>query len=181
MNSKGLSKKGFISKDAVILGEVNLGNNVFVAPTAVLRADEPGSSITISDNCNVQDGVIIHSLADSRVEIGRSTTLGHGRIVHGPCSIGENCFIGFRTVVFNCQISDGSVILHGAVVEGVNINKKRLVPTGTILNRQKEADMLGLVPTHLKEFTRTVIDRNTCLIEVYRRNRANGRDDWVDG
>ena len=57
----------YIDPSAVIIGKVKMGKNVFVGPFAVLRADEPNSSIIIEDNCNIQDRVVLHSLEDSLV------------------------------------------------------------------------------------------------------------------
>ncbi len=84
----------YIDPSAVIIGKVKMGKNVFVGPFAVLRADEPDSSIIIGDNCNIQDRVVLHSLEDSLVLIEEITSLAHGCIIHGPCKIGNNCFIG---------------------------------------------------------------------------------------
>lgn len=40
-----VDKSAYIDPTAVIVGKVNIGKNVFVGPTAVIRADEPGSTI----------------------------------------------------------------------------------------------------------------------------------------
>lgn len=89
-----INKTAYIDSTAVIIGDVKIGKNVFVGPGAVIRADEPNSSITVKDNCNIQDRVIIHALENSSVSIDKSTSLAHGCIIHGPCKIGKNCFIG---------------------------------------------------------------------------------------
>src|SRR3972149_7268063 len=104
--------KTYVSKTAVVLGNVSLGKNCFVAPTVVLRSDEPETSITIDDKCNIQDGAILHALTGSKVEVGGSTSLSHGCIIHGPCRIGPKSFIGFRTIVFNSELGEGVMALH---------------------------------------------------------------------
>ena len=78
-----------------------MGKNVFVGPLAVLRADEPDSSIIIGDNCNIQDRVVLHSLEDSLVLIEESTSLAHGCIIHGPCKIGNNCLFASNTRILD--------------------------------------------------------------------------------
>jgi len=45
-----ISRSEWIFKTAVIVGSVVIGDDVFVAPNAVTRADEPGSSIVIGSN-----------------------------------------------------------------------------------------------------------------------------------
>jgi carbonic anhydrase/acetyltransferase-like protein (isoleucine patch superfamily) len=57
-----IDNTAYIDSPAVIVGKVKIGKNVFVAPGAVIRGDEPKSSIIIHDNCNVQDRVVIHAL-----------------------------------------------------------------------------------------------------------------------
>ena len=91
-----IDNTAYIDSTAVIIGRVKIGKNVFVGPGAVIRADESESSITVEDNCNVQDRVIIHALENSSVLIEKNTSLAHGCIIHGPCKIGEDCFVDFK-------------------------------------------------------------------------------------
>ncbi|WP_198029582.1 hypothetical protein [Bradyrhizobium sp. WSM3983] len=39
---------------------------------------------------------------------GRRTSIADRSIIHGPCTIGDDVFVGFNSVVFNCTIGDGS-------------------------------------------------------------------------
>ena len=64
----------YIDPMAVLIGKVRIGRNVFIGSTTVIRADEPGSSINIEDNCNVQDRVIIHALENTSVLIEENTS-----------------------------------------------------------------------------------------------------------
>lgn len=67
-NPKGqfpkISSKAWIFDTVMIIGNVTIEENVFVGPNAVIRADEPGSSIILQSNCNVQDNVVIHSFSN---------------------------------------------------------------------------------------------------------------------
>ncbi len=102
-----IDRSAFIHPTAIIIGNVKIGKKVFVGPGAVIRADEPKSSIFIGDNCNVQDRVVVHALQNSSVYVDDNTSLSHGCIVHGPCKIGKNCFIGFGSVIFNAELGQG--------------------------------------------------------------------------
>src|SRR5512136_162740 len=93
-----ISAKAFVSESAVIMGNVEIGHDVFIAPNATIRADEPGSRVIIHSGCNVQDNVVVHALAGSKAEVFSNSTLGHGCIVHGPCIVGKDCFIGFGSI-----------------------------------------------------------------------------------
>lgn len=179
-NSSGgypkIDKTAYIDPLAVIIGKVSIGKNVFVAPGAVIRADEPGSSISIGDNCNVQDRVIIHALGDSSVIIGESASLSHGCIVHGPCKIGKKCFIGFGSVVFKSALADKVFVGHLAVVEGAAIPEKRCVPSGSVINHKKKTKVLKMISREQEKFIQQVVDANTRLNAAAVANCGKSQD-----
>jgi carbonic anhydrase/acetyltransferase-like protein (isoleucine patch superfamily) len=164
-----ISRSAWISETAVIVGNVIIRDNVFVAPNAVIRADEPGSSIVIGSGCNVQDNVVIHALSDSEVVVGRSTSLAHGCIVHGPCRIGERSFIGFGAVIFDCTIGKDTLILHNATVRGVEIPSGRVVPDGQTIIKQDDVRGLEETTPDLEGFKRSVVKTNIDLVRDYRK------------
>lgn len=163
-----ISESAWISETAIIIGDVTIGENVYVAHNAIVRADEPGSSIVIGDNCNVQDNVIIHGLSNSEVYVGNNTSLAHGCIVHGPCILGERCFVGFGAVVFDCNVGDDTLILHNATVRKVNIPDGKVVPDGMVVI--EEATVLDLedLTDELAEFKESVVRANIGLVNGYR-------------
>ena len=121
-----VDRTAYIDPAARVIGNVRIGANVYVGPQAVIRADETGanrkvSPVIIEAECNVQDGVIIHALGGTEVKIGKRTSLAHGCVIHGPCTIGDNCFVGFKAVVYNSTLSDGVFIGTSATVQGVEI------------------------------------------------------------
>jgi carbonic anhydrase/acetyltransferase-like protein (isoleucine patch superfamily) len=121
-----VDEAAFIHPSAVVVGNVHIGPNVFVGPCAVIRADEPGpdgtvTPIIIGARANVQDGVILHALGGTGVTIGQGTSLAHGAVVHGPCSIGRGGFVGFNSVISNATLGTRVVVMHGALVEGVRV------------------------------------------------------------
>lgn len=163
-----VSNKAWIFDTALIIGNVIIEENVFVGPNTVIRADEPGSSVIIQRNCNVQDNVVIHSLSNSEVKIGNNTSLAHGCIVHGPCKIGENCFVGFGAVVFDCDLGEDTLVLHRAVVRGVEILPHKVVPDGTVITDQKNASLLEDITTNFAEFKKSVVRGNLELVNGYK-------------
>ncbi|WP_340818152.1 carbonate dehydratase [Methanolobus sp. WCC4] len=162
-----ISKSAWISETAIVLGNVTIGDNVYVAHNAVIRADEPGSSIVIGDNCNIQDGVILHGLSGSEVVIKDNTSLAHGCIVHGPCTLGSGCFIGFGAVVFDCNVGDDVVILHNATVRGVEIPSCRVINDGQVIVNQEAVEGLDDICSDLEKFKASVINANLDLIKGY--------------
>lgn len=179
-NPKGdypqIDSTSYIDPTAVIIGKVKIGKSVFVGPQAVIRADESGSSITVKDNCNVQDRVIIHVLENTSVLIEENTSLAHGCIIHGPCKISKNCFVGFGSIIFNAELDEGAIVRHLSCVEGVKILFKMLVPNGTIIDSENKVKDLEAVPEELKSFSQKVITANLDLVDKYKNKRGWERE-----
>lgn len=167
-NTPTVDNTSYIHPTAVIIGNVTIGQNVFVGPGAVIRADERGSSIIIQDNCNIQDRAIIHALENSSVTIEQNTSLSHGSIVHGPCKIGKNCFIGFGSVVFRADLGNGVLIKHLAVVEGVSVPSQRMVEPTQLVANESDARGLQFADNGLKLFSQRVIEVNLALVKGYK-------------
>ncbi|MBO8158972.1 MAG: hypothetical protein H0Z36_05375 [Thermosyntropha sp.] len=169
-----IDPSSYVDPSAVIIGAVTIGKNCYIGPHTVIRADEVDEKtgkvalIIIGDNVNVQDGVIIHALAGTKVEVGPNSSLAHGCIVHGPCTIAENCFIGFRAIVFKTSIGKGSMVKHGAIVEGIDIPTHKLVPTGAIITNQDDLFKLKEVGQLEKNFMEEVVNTNIRLTKGYK-------------
>ncbi len=105
----------FIADTARVLGNVELGNQVSVWFSAVIRADL--DKITIGERTNVQDGVIMHVDHGKPINIGKSNVIGHGAILHG-CTIGDHSLIGMRATILNgAKIGKGCIIGAHALVK----------------------------------------------------------------
>lgn len=163
-----ISPSAYIHPSAVIIGNVRIGRNVFIGPNAVIRADEADgdsvvSPVIIEDEVNIQDNVVIHALEGSVARIGKGSSISHSAVVHGPCEIGRECFIGFNSVVFMSTIGDGTVVMHQAVVENAVIPEKRSVPSGSIVKNDADAAGLGPVTEELSAFASKVRKNNLKL------------------
>ena len=100
-----------IDPSAQIIGNVQISRDVFVGPLAVIRADQRGPDgkvvpIQIDSEVNIQDGVIIHSNMGTSVIIGPKTTIAHGVIIHGPCTIGRECFLALGASLYKVTLED---------------------------------------------------------------------------
>jgi carbonic anhydrase/acetyltransferase-like protein (isoleucine patch superfamily) len=160
-----------IHPSAVVIGNVQIGEKVFVGPNAVIRADEPCpegkvEAIVIESEVNIQDGVIIHALGGSPVHIGKGVSLAHGAVIHGPCHVGDNCFVGFKSVVFKARLGKGVVIQHQALVEGVVIPDGMHVASMAGILTEADVHTLKPVSPELTEFAEKVRKTNVFLAEV---------------
>ncbi len=155
----------FIGPFSSVIGDVTIESNVFIGPNASIRADE-GTPFYIGSNTNIQDGVILHGLRGEHIQvgtirysiyIGEGVSCTHGCIIHGPCYIGSNSFIGFNSIIFDAIVEPGVYISAGAVVtNGVRVASGRFVPPGAAIDSQKEADQLGPIPADREAFAREV-------------------------
>jgi len=116
----------FVARNATLIGDVRLGEHASVFYGAVLRGDM--DSITVGENTNLQDGVIVHVDGGKPAVIGADVSVGHGAVIHG-CTIEDGCLIGIRATVLNgAVVGAGSLVAAGAVVlEGTVIPPRSLV------------------------------------------------------
>ena len=104
----------FVAPGAVIVGDVELGEESSVWYGAVLRADI--NSIRIGPRSNIQDGAIIHLADDLGTHVGELVTCGHGAILHA-CTVDNEVLIGMRaTILDGVEIGARSIIGANALV-----------------------------------------------------------------
>lgn len=107
-------KTFYIAPGAVVLGDVQLSEDVNIWYHATVRGDR--SSIVIGKGTNIQDNSVVHVDAGFPVVIGENVTVGHGAILHG-CSIGDNSLVGMGAIVMNgAEIGKNCIIGAGALV-----------------------------------------------------------------
>lgn len=162
-----IASTAYVDEAASIIGDVRIGERVYVAPGASLRADE-ATPITIGDECNVQDGAVFHGLEGTSIEVGRKVSIAHGAVVHGPLKIGDESFVGFNTVVHASTLGKKCFVGHLALVVGVKLRDGSFVPPGAVVDSQEKADALGPTPESLKGFNDEVVGVNTEFSDVYR-------------
>lgn len=167
-------ESAFIDPTAIVCGKVIIGEHVFVGPYAVIRADEVDEQgrmepIIIGSGSNIQDGVVIHSKAGGRVEIGQFSSIAHRAIVHGPCSVGDHVFIGFNAVIFNCSIGARSVIRHNSVVENCHLPEGFHVLSTTTIHADADLAKIPRVDPDARSFSESVAQTNMDLVKGYKR------------
>lgn len=146
-----IHETAYIHSFSNLIGDVRIGSNVLIAPGTSIRADE-GAPFHIGGGSNVQDGVVIHGLEQGRVIgdddasysvwVGNNTSLTHMVLIHGPAYIGDDCFIGFRSTIFNARIGQGCIVMMHTLIQDVEIPPGKLVPSGAVITYQHQADQL---------------------------------------
>jgi carbonic anhydrase/acetyltransferase-like protein (isoleucine patch superfamily) len=165
-----IHNSAFLSPFIFIVGDVTIQKNTYVGPFVSIRADE-GSPFYIGSHCNLQDGVILHGLKNKYVEINNKkysiyiasrVSCAHGSLIHGPCHIEREVFIGFKAIVYHAWVGASCFISSGAIVTGgVTLKPRSFVPPGAHIDTQEKANSLSTVPRTEEEFA----------IEVQRVNQ----------
>jgi len=170
-----IGRRVFLAANAVVVGDVTLGDDVSVWYNVVIRGDIHW--IRIGARSNLQDGVIIH------VERGLYPTLleeevsvGHGAMLHG-CTVGAGSLIGMGAMVLNnAVIGEGSLVAAGAVVrEGFKVPPRSLVAgVPAVVKRpltDAEADRARRTASNYVEY------KNNYLEQGFERPPAGSEDE----
>ncbi len=173
----------FVHPQASVIGRVVLGENVHIAAGSSVRADE-GTPFFIGDDSNLQDGVVLHALKEKHVDVagekwaiyvGRHVSIAHDALVHGPCYVGDDTFIGFKAVVHDAIVGPRCFIGIGAVVVGVSVPAGKFVPHGSIVDSSAKVAALPEVSEAQHHFNADVVDVNRGLAAAYRAAIVSGR------
>src|SRR5258708_17380690 len=98
-----IAASAFIAPGAVVVGDVQIGENASIWFGCVLRGDV--AAIVVGANSNVQDGTVIHgSTGKPPTSIGADVTIGHMALIHA-CRLQDGSFVGMKAV-----LSDGSLV-----------------------------------------------------------------------
>lgn len=108
----------FIASGAVVIGQVDLSQDVNIWFNTVIRGDV--NTITIGARTNVQDNTTIHvTTKTGPTIIGSDVTIGHNAVIHA-CTIEDLCLIGMGSTILDgaligreCFVAAGSVVTPG--------------------------------------------------------------------
>ena len=123
-----ISPQAYVHDSAVIIGNVIIGEEVYIGPGAVVRGD--WGEIEIRKGANVQENCVIHMFPGVSIVLEEGAHIGHGAIIHGA-NIGENCLIGMNAVIMDrSQIGAGSIVGALAFVKADSIIPQRSLVVG---------------------------------------------------
>jgi carbonic anhydrase/acetyltransferase-like protein (isoleucine patch superfamily) len=115
----------YIDPAAVVIGDVELGEDASLWPFSVARGDV--NYIRIGARSNIQDGSVLHVTHDGPYSpgglpllIGADVTVGHGAILHA-CTIEDACLIG----------------MHATVLDGAVVRKHAMIGAGAVVTPGK--------------------------------------------
>ena len=120
-----IDPSAYVHPDAVVIGDVTIGPESSVWPSAVLRGDD--GHIVIGARTSIQDGSILHTTVELPTTVGDDCVIGH--LVHlEGCTVDDGALVGNGSIVLHAAvISTGAVVGSGAVVTG-----RTVVPPGAL-------------------------------------------------
>jgi carbonic anhydrase/acetyltransferase-like protein (isoleucine patch superfamily) len=136
----------YVAENAVVVGDVRLGEGVSIWYNAVLRGDM--APITVGENSNIQDGSVLHCDPGMDLTIGKNVVVGHMAMIHAR-KVGDGCLIGINAVLLSgAEIGEGSLVGAGAVIrEGQVVPPHSIVVgvPGKIIGQTTESQREGFV------------------------------------
>ena len=114
-----IDPQSWIAPNATLIGAVRLYSNASIWWNATLRGDnEP---IVIGEDCNVQDGSVLHTDPGAPLTLGRAVTIGHLVMLHG-CTVEDGTLIGMGSTVLN----------HARIGRHSIVGANSLIPAGKV-------------------------------------------------
>lgn len=114
-------KDAWIAKEAVVTGDVVIGEGSSVYYFSVIRGDE--EPVMIGERTNIQENCTLHVDEGYPLTIGNDVTVGHNAVLHG-CTIEDGSTIGMGAVVMNgavigrnCMVGAASLVTQHKVFE----------------------------------------------------------------
>ncbi len=129
-----IHEDAYVHPDAVVIGDVRIGADSSIWPTAVLRGDY--GTIIIGERTSIQDGTVVHAVDEYPTVIGDDCVIGHLAHLEG-CVIHDRALVG-----------SGSIVLHQAVVQS-----GATVGAGAVVRNKMEVPMNAMalgVPASIK-------------------------------
>jgi carbonic anhydrase/acetyltransferase-like protein (isoleucine patch superfamily) len=153
-----LGARVYVDSTAVVLGNVNLADDVSIWPHCAVRGDV--HAISVGARSNIQDNSVLHVTHDGvytpggmPLIIGADVTVGHGVILHA-CTVGDCSLIGM-----------GSVILDGAVVEA-----EAMIGAGSVVSPGKRVAARSLWLGNPARMVRVLSDREVDMLKYSANN-----------
>ena len=148
-----IHESAFIHPLAAVTGNVFIGKDVYIGPSAAIRGDF--GKIIIEDGCNVQENCTVHMFPGETVTLKENAHIGHGAIIHGG-TIGKNCLIGMNAVIMD-EVEMGDECIVGALCF---VPAKMQIPNRSLL--------VGNPAKIIKEVSDEMMDWKTKGTQLYQ-------------
>ncbi len=133
-----IAASAYVHPQACVIGDVKIGERVFVAPMVSIRGDR--GMIVIDDETNIQDGVVIHSDPRFTTHIGKRVNIGHNATIHAEL-IEDHAAIGMGAVLMlGCKVARGALIANSALLHNKTETEPYKVYAGVPAKYMRDID-----------------------------------------
>ena len=159
----------YVDPAAVVIGDVELGEDASIWPGAVARGDV--HRIRIGARSNVQDGSILHV-----THAGPHTGDGF------PCLIGDDVTIGHAAVIHACTLENACLIgMHATVLDGAVVREHGFVGAGAVVSPGKVVGTRELWLGNPARCVRMLSDGEVEQLYYSARNYVRLKDLYLGG
>jgi carbonic anhydrase/acetyltransferase-like protein (isoleucine patch superfamily) len=118
----------FVAPNAMLIGDVLVGEQSSIWFGAVLRGDHPDHGIRIGARTSIQDNCVLHVSARGPTIVGDGVTVGHGAVFES-CEIRAGALIGMNAVILHEAVigPDALVAALSVVPEHMQVPERALV------------------------------------------------------
>lgn len=158
-----IATSAYITDSATIVGRVTIKARTSVWFQVTVRGDN--EDISIGENCNLQEGAVLHADPGFPLTLGDKVSVGHQAMIHG-CTIGAGSLIGIQAIILNgakigknCLVGAGALITEGkefpdnSLIIGAPARVVRTLSEDDIANLHRIADSYV---TRSREFKETL-------------------------
>lgn len=147
-----IHETAFIAEDAIVIGDVEIGENASIWYGSIIRGDV--NFIRIGARTNIQDACVLH--------VSRRT---HSTVLE------EEITVGHRVTLHGCRVERGSLIGIGAIIlDGARIGKNSLVAAGSLVTPGTQIPERSLVMGAPARVKRELTDEEVTKLEESWRN-----------
>ncbi len=159
-----IHETAFVAENAVIIGDVEIGEQSSVWYGSILRGDV--NYIRIGKRTNIQDASVVHVSSKTHPTVLEDEiTLGHRVTLHG-CYIETGCLIGIGAIILDgVRVGENSLVAAGSLLTPDTIIPPRSLVMGMPAKVKRELDDEEI--KNLERFWRNYV----LLSRIYQNRR----------
>jgi carbonic anhydrase/acetyltransferase-like protein (isoleucine patch superfamily) len=151
----------FVADEAVVIGDVEIGEDSSVWFGSVIRGDV--NYIRIGARTNIQDHTIIH------VNTGTHPTILEDEIT-----------VGHRVTLHGCYVESGSLVGIGSILlDGVRVGRQSLIAAGSLLTPNTQIPPRSLVMGSPAIVKRELTDEEVASLDRSWRNYVDLKNEYL--
>jgi len=156
-----IHETALIADDAVVIGDVEIGEDSSVWFGSVVRGDV--NYIRIGARTNIQDMTVIHVSSNTH-----------------PTVLEDEITVGHRVVLHGCHVESGCLIGIGAILlDGVRVGRNSLVAAGSLLTPGTQIPPNSLVMGSPAKMKRELTDDELTYLDKSWRNYVDLKETYL--